>query len=82
MTHKQKRIFFNWLQKHNALKAYKTAKHKECNRPRWESYEQLLIDDPFSWAFSWPRSSQGSFYWENLCMEWFVYYHNNTGLFV
>jgi hypothetical protein len=82
MTHKQKRIFFNWLQKHNALKAYKEARYKERNSPRWKTYEQLPIDEPFSWAFSWPASFQGSLYWENMCMKWFIYYHHNTGLFV
>lgn len=85
MTHKQKRIFFNWLQKQNALKAFKVARHKECNHTLlhpWEKYEQLSIDDPFSWAFSWARTSQGSLYWENICLKWFIYYRNNTGLFV
>lgn len=85
MTHKQKRIFFNWLQKQNALKSFKAARHKECNHTLlhpWEKYERLSIDDPFSWAFSWARTAQGSLYWEEICMEWFLYYRNNAGLFV
>lgn len=85
MTHKQKRMFFTWLQKHKALKAFKAARHKECNhtsKQPWQNYGQLSIEDPFCWAFSWARTPQGGLYWENLCIKWFIYYHHNTGLFV
>lgn len=43
MTHKQKRIFFNWLQKRGALKAYKRARYKQKMRLPFDSYKKMLI---------------------------------------
>lgn len=69
MTHKEKRIFFNWLQKRQALKAYKTAKYKA----HWTTYKRLSISDPFITAFPWSDTPQGLSYWATLDKKWEFY---------
>lgn len=69
MTHKEKRIFFNWLQKQDALKAYRAAKHKS----HWAIYKLMSIYDPFITAFPWSETPQGLPYWAVLDKKWEFY---------
>lgn len=70
MTHKQKRIFFNWLQKHGALKAYKRARHQQKIRPPFDTYEEMPISNPIGCAFHWRETLEGFAFWNNLDNEW------------
>ena len=66
MTYKQKRKFFDWLQKHGALKAYKRARHQQPDI----SYEKLLFREPILYSFNWSETSEGAPFWSNLNSEW------------
>ena len=70
MTHKQKRIFLNWLQKHSALKAYKRARHQQKMTPPFEPYEEISFSNSIGWAFTWRETSEGFDFWNNLDIEW------------
>lgn len=73
MTHKQKRIFFNWLQRRGALKAYKRARHQQKMLPPFESYEEMTISNPLGWAFKWRYTSEGFDFWNKLDIEWYYF---------
>jgi hypothetical protein len=73
MTHKQKRKFFDWLQKHGALKAYKRARHRRKILPPFESYEEMSISNPLGWAFYWRGTSEGYDFWNKLDIKWRYY---------
>ena len=70
MTHKQKRIFFNWLQKHGALKAYKHARYHVKIEYPWESYTELSFSCPIAWSFRWEQTPEGHDYWSELDLQW------------
>lgn len=70
MTHKQKRKFFNWLQKHGALKAYKQARYNVRTKYLWESYSKLSFDCPLMWSFHWEYTPEGHDYWSELDLQW------------
>ena len=76
MTHKQKRIFFNWLKKHNALEAYKRNRFvfmREYRRYGWTrpyKYAYLEAFDALSLAFSWSNTPEGQRYWNYLDEIW------------
>ena len=71
MTHKQKRIFFNWLQKQGALKAYKRARYQQEIKPPYDSYKSLLFSrEPILYSFHWAETSEGHDFWSNLNFEW------------
>jgi hypothetical protein len=73
MTHKQKRKFFDWLQKQGALKAYKRARHRRKILPPFESYEEMSISNPLGWAFYWRGTSEGYDFWNKLDIKWRYY---------
>lgn len=70
MTHKQKRIFFNWLQKHGALKAYKLARHRQKMAPPFAPYEAIPISNPIGFAFHWVKTPEGYDFWDKLELKW------------
>lgn len=70
MTNKHKRIFFNWLQKHGALKAYKRARYQQKMTPPFDSYEEMSISSPIGWAFHWIKTPEGFDFWNKLDIEW------------
>ena len=71
MTLKEKRTFFNWLQKHGALKAYKRARYQQKMQPPFESYEEMFIDNPIVWSFHWIKTPEGFDFWNKLDIEWY-----------
>lgn len=73
MTYREKRIFFNWLQKQGALKAYKLARHHQKIISPFESYEEMSINNPIGWAFNWIKTPEGPNFWRNLCFKWSDY---------
>lgn len=83
MTHKQKRIFFNWLQKHNALKKFRHNRYvflKSYYGKNWRNrinYPDLDIAEALGSAFSWVDTPEGSDYWVNIHMKWIHYLGNN-----
>ena len=74
MTLKEKRIFFNWLQKHEALQYYKKNRHlfltDSSRRLDFRPYVDMTIINAISSAFVWVDTEQGSFYWGNLDDLW------------
>lgn len=73
MTHKQKRNFFDWLQKHGALKAYRRARYQQKIMSSDNSYEKLLFREPILYSFCWSKTSEGAPFWSNLNSEWCNY---------
>ena len=85
MTHKQKRIFFNWLQKHNALEKYKHNRfvfiHKyykgignlHC------MYAFISVNQALATAFSWAHTPEGGKYWSDLDNAWLQEYPKIMG---
>lgn len=83
MTHKEKRVFFNWLHKHDALKKYRHNRHvflKSYHSQRWRritiSYSDMLITEVLGIAFSWSETPEGGQYWHNLDNKWLDEYRN------
>lgn len=76
MTLKEKRIFFNWLKKHNALEKYKHNRFvfmREYRRCGWEhpyNYAYMEVFDALSLAFSWINTPEGHTYWNYLDNVW------------
>lgn len=70
MTHKQKRKFFDWLQKYGALKAYKRARYQQKMISSNVSYKELLFREPILYSFRWSETSEGAPFWSNLNSEW------------
>lgn len=79
MTYKEKRIFFNWLQKHDALEGYKRNKYVftqgRALRRRY-SYLSMDIIEALSAAFCWGDTPEGSQYWGNLDSKWMNEHRN------
>lgn len=83
MTHKQKRIFFNWLQKHDALEKYRHNRHifiklyyKRGLRWIISNYSSMDIAEALGVAFSWGDTPEGGQYWRNLDAKWIHEYRN------
>ena len=74
MTLKEKRIFFNWLQKHEALQYYKKNRYlfltASSRNLGFLPYVDLAITNAISSAFVWVDTEQGSSYWGNLNDLW------------
>ena len=73
-----KRLFFDFLRKHNALEAYK----KNFKNYRWErSFNDVfssnrLHSDYIIGAFSWINTPEGIWYWRVLQDEWYSIYYS------
>ena len=82
MTHKEKRIFFNWLQKHNALEKYRHNRYvflKSYYGKDWRdriNYPVIHITEVLGSAFSWRETPEGDQYWYNLNIKWLHEYRN------
>lgn len=64
----KKRLFFNFLQKHTALKAYKQAFYMWHDRKLYPSeYYSLGV------AFVWASTPEGDAYWRSLDEKWHSY---------
>ena len=74
MTLKEKRIFFNCLQKHGALQYYKKNRHLFLIDPSRRldviSYAAMDITNVLCSAFIWAYTEQGEIYWEDLNLMW------------
>ena len=74
MTHQEKRVFFNWLQKHGALQYYKKNRYLYFKHPTRRltiiPYIALNITNAISGAFIWVDTDQGDVYWEDLSRLW------------
>lgn len=81
MTLKEKRIFFNWLKKHNALERYKRNRfvfiheYKRYGWRRFYNYTSLSINSALGFAFSWMETPEGYTYWRNLDTLWSEEYY-------
>ena len=85
MTHRQKRIFFDWLKKHNALERYKHNRFvfiREYKRHGWTrsyNYTFIKVFDALSLAFSWINTPEGHGYWNHLDNIWSEEYRDVMG---
>lgn len=74
MTFREKRIFFNWLQKHEALQYYKKNRYlfltASSRNLGFLSYIDMPITNVISSAFVWVDTEQGSSYWGDLNDLW------------
>lgn len=72
-----KRLFFDFLRKHNALEAYK--KNFKAYRGKISFTDvfsrNCLYGDYIIGAFSWVRTPEGHYYWRKLQDKWYVIYH-------
>jgi hypothetical protein len=82
MTHKEKRIFFNWLQKHNALEGYRRNRHvfmQTLSERRGfisiSSYLNLPVPAAICSAFDWGETPEGGQYWSKLDDKWVYEYY-------
>ena len=72
-----KRLFFDFLQKHGALEAYKRNFKEYRNNT---SFDQVFSknhphEDYIIGAFSWIRTPEGHWYWRSLQDEWYSVFH-------
>ena len=72
-----KRFFFNWLQKQDALEAYKkNFKKYRGNRSFNDVFSRnRLYGDYIIGAFSWIGTPEGDEYWRILQDEWYSVFH-------
>lgn len=61
----KKRLFFDFLQKHNALEAYKRAFKVRIGR-NVRVHEYI----PLGGSFIWARTPEGHEYWKALEIKW------------
>ena len=69
----KKRLFFDFLQKHYALKAYKQAfevTRLKRNNKKTNEYVPLIC------SFIWADTPEGHVYWHTLNKEWSHYYNS------
>lgn len=83
MTHREKRIFFNWLQKYDALEKFRRNRHifiKVYYKRGWRwvisNYSSIHISEVLGVAFSWGDTPEGGQYWRNLDAKWLEEYNN------
>jgi hypothetical protein len=67
----KKRLFFDFLQKHNALEAYKNA-FKTFNSRKLDSFEYSSLSVAFIWAYT----SEGHEYWKELDEKWHCHFNS------
>lgn len=79
MTHKQKRILFNWLYKQGALYKYKRARYEYSQRTHacFNSYTQLSFRGALIASFDWSSTLEGAFYWVNINVAWRKFLQKN-----
>lgn len=77
MTHKEKRIFFNWLQKHNALEGYKRNRYVFMQRQSFSMacYSAMPMPAALCIAFAWAETPEGGQYWRKLDDKWVHEYY-------
>ena len=69
----KKRLFFDFLQKHNALEAYKQAfKATILRYGRAQTSEYI----PLGGSFVWDDTPEGHVYWRLLDEKWCDYYQS------
>ena len=74
MTHKQKRIFFNWLQKRGVLEQYKQNRFAYSHKCHAQDNSYALL--PFRYAidaFVWRHTPEGYGFWSNLDHTWTLF---------
>lgn len=74
MTHKEKRIFFNWLQTHGILKQYRRNMFTSTSIYRWR--ERGYVSLPFHYAidaFIWIRTPEGHDFWHDYDYAWTLF---------
>jgi hypothetical protein len=74
MTLKEKRIFFNWLQKQGALKQYKRNRFAYSHKCHTRANSYALM--PFSYAvdaFVWRHTPEGFDFWTTLDYAWTLF---------
>ena len=79
MTHKQKRILFNWLHKQGALHKYKRARYtySHMKSASFRSYKQILFFGAIISGFDWTCTLEGSFYWVDIHIAWRKFLQKN-----
>jgi hypothetical protein len=74
MTHRQKRIFFNWLQKQGVLKQYKRNRFAYSHKCHTRANSYALM--PFRYAmdaFTWRHTPEGYGFWLHLDHVWTLF---------
>lgn len=66
----KKRLFYDFLQKHNALEAYKQAFKTSIGKDGIRGCEYV----PLGASFVWARTPEGHEYWRSLDLKWCRYY--------
>lgn len=68
----KKRLFFDFLQKHNALEAYKRAFKASILGSDLRITEYV----PLGCSFAWASTPEGHEYWNALDIKWGHYYRS------
>lgn len=66
----KKRLFFDFLQKHNALEAYKRAFKASILGSTFRNTNYV----PLGCSFAWADTPEGQEYWRLLDEKWYNYY--------
>ena len=77
MTRKEKRIFFDWLQKHGILKQYRRNIFTSSKIYRW--WNDGYISAPFLYAidaFIWRNTLEGYDFWRDFDDAWTLFARN------
>lgn len=67
-----KRLFYNFLQKHNALRAYKRA----FEATQLKSERKLKEYVSLGCSFIWAATPEGHEYWQTLDAKWFDHFNS------
>jgi len=59
-----------FLEKNNALEAFKTNFHSGFGRPLSEDEPNITSNGIFSQAFIWMNTPQGEDFWKDLAQKW------------
>lgn len=78
MTNKEKREFFNWLQKQGVLEYYKRNRFnflcafKNSGWIHYPNYSRLPKINAIDLAFDWTYTPEGYDFWAKLDTEWSI----------
>jgi hypothetical protein len=68
----KKRLFFDFLQKHNALEAYKRSFKTTVGRRNVGTNEYT----PLGGSFVWACTPEGHEYWKSLDEKWYCHFNS------
>ena len=74
MTNKEKRIFFNWLQKNNLYEQYRYNRYIRMKREfNGRPYKEIILQYAIYDAFIFASTPEGVPFWSRIALQWYIF---------